>query len=104
MVPQLFLLVNDEHDVAQVYQGRRGDEDDLHHPETDVGDGEDVVVAHVLTTGLLRVADEARLLVPPHVLSPSTQDQDPEDEQNTHPYLSQDRGVGLHLVQEPGEK
>uniref|UniRef100_A0A3B4TWB4 Uncharacterized protein n=1 Tax=Seriola dumerili TaxID=41447 RepID=A0A3B4TWB4_SERDU len=60
----------------------RGHKDDLQHPKADVGDGESDVIADILATGLLGVTGEARLLVAPHLLCRSTQDQDAEDEQD----------------------
>uniref|UniRef100_A0A8B9KXA2 Uncharacterized protein n=1 Tax=Astyanax mexicanus TaxID=7994 RepID=A0A8B9KXA2_ASTMX len=72
--------------MAQVDQGWSGDKDDLHHPEADVADGELPVVAHILTTGLH------------DALRSRPQDQDPEDEEDAHPYLPNHSGVGLHLV------
>lgn len=57
-LPQLVLLVDDVHGVAQIDECWRGDKDDLEHPETNVRDGESPVIAHILTTRLLSVADE----------------------------------------------
>uniref|UniRef100_A0AAY4CSX5 Uncharacterized protein n=1 Tax=Denticeps clupeoides TaxID=299321 RepID=A0AAY4CSX5_9TELE len=91
-------------DVAEVDQGRRGDGNDLQHPEADVRDGEGVVVADVLAAWLLGVADEVRLLVSPNPLSSSAQDQDAEHEEHRQPDLPDHGGVGLHLVQEAAEE
>lgn len=86
--------------VPQVYQSRCGYKDYLQHPEPDVRYGESDVIAYVLATGLLGVAGEARLLVAPHLLCRSTQDQDAEDEQDSEPHLPHDSGVLLGFFQE----
>uniref|UniRef100_A0A3B4AW68 Uncharacterized protein n=1 Tax=Periophthalmus magnuspinnatus TaxID=409849 RepID=A0A3B4AW68_9GOBI len=77
--------------MAQVDEGGTGDEDDLQDPEADVRDGEGLVIAHVLATGLLCVAHHVGLLIAPH-LSKSN-DHDPEKEQDAHPDLPNDSGV-----------
>ncbi|CAG5933660.1 unnamed protein product [Menidia menidia] len=101
--------------MAQVDQGGCGDKDDLQHPETDVGDGEGLVVAHVLAAGLLRVAGKVRLLVSPDLLSCCSEHQDAENEEDRQPHLergertaaSQDEeggnsdGVFLSILQQP---
>ncbi|KAJ0061017.1 hypothetical protein NL108_004746, partial [Boleophthalmus pectinirostris] len=72
-------------------------------PEAHVGDGEGLVVAHILTTGLLRVALEGRLFVPPGRLHSCPKHQDPEDEEYGQPDFAPCGGVGLHLVQQAPE-
>ena len=64
-------------------------------------DGEGPIVADVLATRLLGVADETRLLVTPDALGTGTQNHDPEQEEDAHPDLPNDCGVGLDLVQQP---
>ncbi|KAJ0026784.1 hypothetical protein NQD34_017784, partial [Periophthalmus magnuspinnatus] len=88
------------HGVAEVDQRWRGDKDDLQNPESDVRDGEGAVVADVLTTRLLSVTDKTRLFIPPNTLRSSSQDHDPEKEQDAHPDLPNDSGVGLDLIQQ----
>lgn len=63
-----------------------------------MGDGESYVIAHILTTRLLGVADEAGLLVAPHFIRCSAQDQDAEDEQNGEPHFPHHGGMLLSLL------
>uniref|UniRef100_A0A3B3SVV3 Uncharacterized protein n=1 Tax=Paramormyrops kingsleyae TaxID=1676925 RepID=A0A3B3SVV3_9TELE len=83
--------------MSQVQERRSGDEDDLQHPEADMRDGEGLVVTDVLTAGLLGVALEGRLLVPPGTLHRGAQHQDAEDEEHRQPDLPPGCGVGLDL-------
>lgn len=93
LLPHLVLLVDDVHGMAQVDQRRRRHEDDLEDPEADVRNGEGPVVADVLATGLLSVADETRLFVPPNALGTRAQHHDPEQEEDAHPDFPDYRGV-----------
>lgn len=73
--------------VAQVDEGRRGDKNDLQHPEANVGDGEGLIVADVFATGLLCVTGEIRLLITPNLFSCCAQHQDAEDKEDSQPNL-----------------
>ena len=77
--------------MAQVDESRRGHEDDLQHPKADVRDGEGLVVADILATGLLGVTGEVGLLVAPDLFGRGPQYQDPEDEEDSQPDFADDR-------------
>lgn len=79
-------------------QGRSGDQDELECPESNVGDGEEVVVADTVATRLLRVAGEARLLVAPHALGCNHEDQDAENEEHGEPDSTDAGGVAVHTA------
>lgn len=86
-LPPLLLHANNVQHMAQVDEGGCGDKDDLQHPEADVGDGEGLIIADVLATGLLRVTSKVRLLITPNLFSCCAQHQDAEDEQDGQPNL-----------------
>uniref|UniRef100_A0A3Q4HVI7 Uncharacterized protein n=1 Tax=Neolamprologus brichardi TaxID=32507 RepID=A0A3Q4HVI7_NEOBR len=54
-------------------RGHHHEENELQGPQADVGDGEDVVVAHVDAAWLFSVAFKIFALVSPHSLSHSTE-------------------------------
>lgn len=80
-------------------QGRCRYKDELQTPEANVRYGEEVVIADVFASGLLRVAGEVGLLVTPDALSSQNQDGDAEDEQDRKPDLPQTGGVFVDAAQ-----
>uniref|UniRef100_A0A8C8AQ95 Uncharacterized protein n=1 Tax=Otus sunia TaxID=257818 RepID=A0A8C8AQ95_9STRI len=80
-------------------EGWRGDKDELQGPQTDVGDGEEVVIADAVAAGLLRVAGEGGFLVPPDALSCHHQHHYPEDEDDGEPDAPDGGGVAVHPAQ-----
>lgn len=79
-------------------QGRSGDQDELERPETDVGDGEEVIVADTVASRLLGVAGKAGLLITPHALRCDHQNQDAENEQDREPNATDACGVSVHTT------
>lgn len=79
--------------MTEVHECRSGHKNDLHGPEADMRNGERLIIAHVGTTWLFGIAHHFTLLVPPHLLRPSSNDHDPEDEEHGHPYLPNDSGM-----------
>lgn len=86
--------------VSDDHERRAGDEDELQCPQADVGDGEDVVIAHIGAARLSRVADEVLALVPPNPLSGHHEDHDPEDEHHGQPDPPEGRGVFIHPTED----
>lgn len=76
----LFFHAHDVQHMAKVDESGRRDKDDLQHPKTDMGDGEGLVIADVLATGLLGVTGEVRLFVTPNFFSGCAKNQDTENE------------------------
>uniref|UniRef100_A0A8C6TJK0 Uncharacterized protein n=1 Tax=Neogobius melanostomus TaxID=47308 RepID=A0A8C6TJK0_9GOBI len=70
-----------------------GDEDELQSPQADVGDGEDVVVAHVGASGLSCVALKVFAFIPPNLLSRHHEHHNPKDKDHGEPHASEYSGV-----------
>lgn len=97
-------LVMMVHGIHEENQGRRGDEDDVKHPEPVLGDGEGHVVAHLLAAGLEGVAGELLLLIFKQVTRYSPQDQYPEDKHEQEPETTKHRRVSLEVIKESAEE
>uniref|UniRef100_A0A663FAF3 Secreted protein n=1 Tax=Aquila chrysaetos chrysaetos TaxID=223781 RepID=A0A663FAF3_AQUCH len=96
---QLLLLVLLVGHVHGHEEGRRGDKDELQGPQTDVGDGEEVVIADTVAARLLGVAGEGGFLVPPDALSCHHQHHYPEYEDDREPDAPNGSGVAVHSTQ-----
>lgn len=86
--------------MAHHHQRRAGDEDELQGPQTDVRDGEDVVVAHVDAARLGRVADKVLALIAPHSLGRHHENHHPEDEDHGEPDTAEHSGVLVNPAEE----
>lgn len=81
-------------------KGRASDKDQLESPESGVGDGEEMVVADIVTTRLSGIAIKVLLLVTPDLLTGHQEDQEPEDENDGEPDATKCRGVLVHPTEE----
>uniref|UniRef100_A0A8C5EY99 Uncharacterized protein n=1 Tax=Gouania willdenowi TaxID=441366 RepID=A0A8C5EY99_GOUWI len=72
----------------------------LQGPEAGVGHGVVVVVAHVLTAGLTRVAVKVLLLIAPHLLTSHQEHQQSEDEDDGQPDTAEGCGVLVDPTEE----
>uniref|UniRef100_A0A8C1KGC3 Uncharacterized protein n=1 Tax=Cyprinus carpio TaxID=7962 RepID=A0A8C1KGC3_CYPCA len=78
-------------------QGGGRDHDELQRPQSDVRDGEEVVVAYAVAAGLLGVAGEMRFLVAPHTLRRHHKNQDPENEEDRQPNSPNAGGMSVPI-------
>ena len=90
--------------VQSHQQGWSGHHDELEGPQADLGDGEEMVEAHVLTARLLGVADKVIVLVLPDLLSSRHVHQDAEDEDDGEPDAADDCGVLVYPTQDVLQK
>uniref|UniRef100_A0A8C4XPL0 Uncharacterized protein n=1 Tax=Falco tinnunculus TaxID=100819 RepID=A0A8C4XPL0_FALTI len=74
-------------------EGRASDKDELQGPESDVGDGEKLVIADVGAARLPRVAVKVLLLISPYTLSCHHVDQHTENEDHREPDAAKSCGV-----------
>uniref|UniRef100_A0A672UN80 Uncharacterized protein n=1 Tax=Strigops habroptila TaxID=2489341 RepID=A0A672UN80_STRHB len=80
-------------------QCRCGNKDQLQGPESDVRDGEKVIIANISAARLKCVADKILLFISPDSLCSHNQDHDTEDEQDCEPDLpNAGGGSPVHLL------
>lgn len=72
----------------------------LKDPESDMWEWCKRIVAHVLTPGLLRVADEFTLFIMVDGFTPDGCQHDAEDDQHRQPDLPHEGGVVGNLIQQ----
>uniref|UniRef100_A0A8C3JAY2 Uncharacterized protein n=1 Tax=Calidris pygmaea TaxID=425635 RepID=A0A8C3JAY2_9CHAR len=80
-------------------QSRCGNKDQLQGPESDVRDGEKVIIANILAPRLKCVAHKVILFISPDSLCSHNQDHDTEDEQDCEPYLPDTGGVKINKTE-----
>lgn len=76
-----------------------GHEDQLKGPESDVRDGEIVIIAHIFAPRLESVADKIGLLISPHFLCGYYQDHNAKNEEDCEPDLPNTGGVFIDTPQ-----
>uniref|UniRef100_A0A8B9SD99 Uncharacterized protein n=1 Tax=Apteryx owenii TaxID=8824 RepID=A0A8B9SD99_APTOW len=80
-------------------QCRCRNKDQLQGPESDMRDGEKMVIANISAPRLKCVADKILLFISPDSLCRYDQNHDTEDEQDCEPYLSDAGGISpVHLL------
>lgn len=79
---------------------RRGDADDVEHPEARLRDGRKGVVADRRAPRLQRVAHKHLLLVSVHVLGRHGNHKQPKDDHNSQPQAANHGGVLMDGIQE----
>uniref|UniRef100_A0A672F673 Uncharacterized protein n=1 Tax=Salarias fasciatus TaxID=181472 RepID=A0A672F673_SALFA len=87
-----------------VHERRRGHQDDLEHPEADVRERREGVVADVLAARLAAVADELALLVVVDGLSADGRQHDAEHDEDGQPDLAHERGVVVDFFQQASQE
>lgn len=80
-------------------QCRSGDKDELKGPQSDVRNGEKVIIANIFASGLQSVADKIILLITPDLLCSNNQDHYAENEEDGQPYLANTGGMFVHATQ-----
>uniref|UniRef100_A0A3P8YTB0 Uncharacterized protein n=1 Tax=Esox lucius TaxID=8010 RepID=A0A3P8YTB0_ESOLU len=79
-------------------ESRGGHQDELQGPESNVRDGEELVVADGVATGLLGVTGEAGLLVAPDRLGRHNEDHDTKDEDDGEPDAANASGMPVYTA------
>lgn len=92
------------HGVNKKEQRRRGDEDDVKHPESVLRDGEGHVITHLFAARLEGVAGKFLLFILKQVAGYSSKDHYPKDEHEQEPETTKHGRVSLEAVEESTEK
>lgn len=92
------------HGVSQKKQWRRGDEDDVKHPESVLRDGKGHVVTHLFAARLEGVAGKFLLFVLKQVAGHSSEDHYPEGEHEQEPETTEHGQVILEAVEESADE
>lgn len=92
------------HGINKKEQRRRGDEDDVKHPKSVLGDGEGHVITHLFAARLEGVAGKFLLFILKQIGGYSSKDHDPKDEHEQEPETTKHGWVNLEGVEEPAEK
>lgn len=97
VLPFSVLTVGHMHDDEQRWTG---DENQLQGPETDVGDGEKMIVANIGAARLPVIAVKILLLISPHPLSSYHINKHTENKDHREPDTAKSSGVFVHSAQQ----